>query len=53
VYDRNHRTCSSDCSQSFDAWIVGFGMSKVLMELQLAQAPVAYVYLAVVGSIDI
>jgi uncharacterized membrane protein YfcA len=38
---------------SFDAWIVGFGMSKVLMELQLAQGPVAYLYLAAVGSIDI
>jgi uncharacterized membrane protein YfcA len=38
---------------SFDAWIVGFGMSKVLMELHLAEAPTAYLFLAGVGAIDI
>jgi uncharacterized membrane protein YfcA len=38
---------------SFDAWIVGFGTSKVLIELNLAQAPSAYLFLAAVGAIDI
>jgi uncharacterized membrane protein YfcA len=38
---------------SFDAWIVGFGMSKVLDELRIIEAPAAYVVLAVVGGIDL
>lgn len=38
---------------SFDAWVVGFGMSKVLNELQLVEGSAAYMYLTVVGSIDI
>jgi uncharacterized membrane protein YfcA len=38
---------------SFDAWIVGFGMSKVLNELQLVEGSAAYLYLTVIGSIDI
>jgi uncharacterized protein len=38
---------------SFDAWIIGFGMSKVLNELHLVEGSAAYVYLAVIGSIDI
>ena len=37
---------------SFDAWIVGFGMSMVLNELQLVEGAAAYLVLAVVGSID-
>ena len=38
---------------SFDAWIVGFGMSKVISDLNLAQGLVAYSYLAIVGVIDL
>jgi uncharacterized membrane protein YfcA len=38
---------------SFDAWIVGFGLSKVLNELNLVEGSVAYVALAVIGAIDI
>lgn len=38
---------------SFDAWIVGFGMSKVLNEVHLVDGPAAYGALAVVGAIDI
>ena len=38
---------------SFDAWIVGFGMSKVLDELHIIEAPAAYSVLAVVGAIDL
>ena len=38
---------------SFDAWIVGFGMSKVLTELGIAEGVSAYSFLAVVGSIDL
>src|SRR5882762_6613831 len=37
---------------SFDAWIVGFGLSKVLVSVGLAVAPGAYVVLAVVAIID-
>jgi uncharacterized membrane protein YfcA len=38
---------------SFDAWIVGFGMSKVLTELHIAEGVSAFSFLAVVGSIDL
>ena len=31
---------------SFDAWIVGFGLSRVLIELQLIESPWAYVAMA-------
>ncbi len=27
---------------SFDVWVVGFGLSRVLAELKLAQGPSAY-----------
>ena len=37
---------------SFDAWIVGFGLSKVLVSVGLAAAPGAYLVLAVVAIID-
>jgi uncharacterized membrane protein YfcA len=38
---------------SFDAWIVGFGMSRVLQELRIVQSNAAYIVLAVIGAIDI
>ena len=38
---------------SFDAWIVGFGMSKVLAELQIMEGASSYSFLAVVGCIDL
>jgi hypothetical protein len=37
---------------SFDAWIVGFGMSNVVRELGLMTGSSAYSILAVVGAID-
>ncbi len=37
---------------SFDAVVVGFGMSRVLVELKLAPSPQAYTILAVVVAID-
>lgn len=37
---------------SFDALVVGFGMSRVLVELKLAPSPHAYSVLAVVVAID-
>ena len=37
---------------SFDALVVGFGMSRVLVELQLAPSPAAYSVLAAVVAID-
>lgn len=37
---------------SFDAWVAGFGLSKVLIELKLATSPAAYGVLLAVAVID-
>ena len=37
---------------SFDAWVVGFGLSRVLIELGLATSPMAYSVLLAVVVID-
>src|SRR5687767_13220641 len=37
---------------SFDAWIVGFGLSSLLKELRLVESNLAYVVLLVVGILD-
>ena len=37
---------------SFDAWVVGFGLSRVLIELNLVESPWAYSVLAVTILID-
>src|SRR5262252_1654535 len=38
---------------SFDAWVVGFGFSRVLIDLKLIQSPWAYSVMAVTTLIDI
>jgi hypothetical protein len=38
---------------SFDAWVVGFGFSRVLIDLKLMQSPWAYSVMAVTIFIDI
>jgi uncharacterized membrane protein YfcA len=38
---------------SFDAWVVGFGLSRVLIELSLMQSPWAYSVLAVTILVDL
>jgi len=38
---------------SFDAWVVGFGLSRVLVELNLMESPGAYSVMAVTIFIDI
>src|SRR5437868_13650897 len=38
---------------SFDAWVVGFGLSRVLIDLKLMQSPWAYSVMAVTILIDI
>lgn len=38
---------------SFDAWIVAFGLSRLLHDLRLVDGPAAYSVLAVVGGIDL
>jgi uncharacterized membrane protein YfcA len=38
---------------SFDAWIVGFGLSRVLIELNLMESPWAYSVMAVTILIDV
>jgi uncharacterized membrane protein YfcA len=37
---------------SFDAWVVGFGLSRVLIELKLTEAPWAYVVLVAAALVD-
>ena len=37
---------------SFDAWIVGFGLSRTLVEIGLLDSPAAYVLLAAAALID-
>jgi uncharacterized protein len=38
---------------SFDAWVVGFGLSRVLIELNLMASPWAYIVMAVTILIDV
>ena len=38
---------------SFDAWVVGFGLSRVLIELNLMESPWAYGVMAVTILIDV
>lgn len=38
---------------SFDVWVVGFGLSRILITLKLAQSPAAYAAMAVAGAIDL
>jgi uncharacterized membrane protein YfcA len=37
---------------SFDAWVVAFGLSRLLQELAIVQSNAAYLLLAAVGSLD-
>lgn len=38
---------------SFDAWVVAFGVSRLLMELKLVETHAAYLVLAGVGALDV
>jgi mannitol-specific phosphotransferase system IIBC component len=38
---------------SFDAWVVGFGLSRVLIELGLVPGPEAYGFMAATIAIDV
>lgn len=38
---------------SFDAWVVAFGLSRLLNELKLVNGPASYLVLVVVGALDI
>jgi hypothetical protein len=38
---------------SFDVWVVGFGLSRTLIALKLAQSPSAYAAMAVAGALDL
>jgi uncharacterized membrane protein YfcA len=38
---------------SFDAWVVGFGLSRVLMELRLVPGPEAYGFMAATILVDL
>jgi uncharacterized membrane protein YfcA len=38
---------------SFDAWVVGFGLSRVLIELKFVEAPWAYAVMAAAALVDI
>ena len=37
---------------SFDAWVVGFGLSRVLIDLKLMESPWAYSVMAITMLID-
>jgi len=37
---------------SFDAWVVGFGLSRLLQELMIVESNAAYLLLAAVGALD-
>jgi hypothetical protein len=37
---------------SFDAWIVGFGISALLKDLRLVESNLAYLVLVAVGMLD-
>ncbi len=38
---------------SFDAWVVAFGLSRLLNQLQLVEGPAAYLVLAGIASLDL
>ena len=38
---------------SFDAWVVGFGLSRLLNELHLLDGPAAYLVMVGIVSLDI
>ena len=38
---------------SFDAWVVGFGLSRTLMDLGLLGDPTAYLVLTTAAAIDL
>ena len=38
---------------SFDAWIVAFGLSRLLQELRLVESTASYLVLIGVGALDI
>jgi uncharacterized protein len=38
---------------SFDAWVVGFGISTLLRELRIVESAAAYLVLAAVGVVDV
>jgi uncharacterized protein len=40
-------------SMSFDAWVVGFGLSRVLIELRLMDSPLAYSVMAATALLDL
>jgi len=47
----DHETFRRIC-MSFDAWVVGFGLSRLLNELGLVEGPAAYLVLVGVGVVD-
>jgi uncharacterized membrane protein YfcA len=48
----NHETFRRIC-MSFDAWVVGFGLSQALIALKLLTSPNAYGVLALAAAIDL
>ncbi len=48
----NHETFRRIC-MSFDAWVVGFGLSRALIELAILPSPAAYTALAMAAAVDL
>jgi uncharacterized membrane protein YfcA len=53
IIRRVHAETFRRICMSFDAWIVGVGLSRLLNELQLVEGPAAYLVLAGAGAVDI
>jgi uncharacterized membrane protein YfcA len=52
IIQRVHPETFRRVCMSFDAWIVGFGLSRLLQELQVVESIAAYLVLVAVGLLD-
>ena len=52
IIQRVHPDTFRRVCMSFDAWIVAFGLSRLLQELRLVETQAAYLVLAMVGLLD-
>jgi uncharacterized membrane protein YfcA len=53
IIQRVHPETFRRICMSFDAWVVAFGLSRLLQELQLVESNASYMVMVIVGVIDI
>ena len=53
IIQRVHPETFRRICMSFDAWVVGFGLSRLLQELGLVESNAAWLVLVIVGAIDL